>query len=281
MRTLTDGPRLAGTQIKISNVASKRFLTGFTLVELLVVIAIIAVLMAIFLPALRKAKEQAQRVACMSNLKNLNLAWMMYADDHDGRIPSGGTYGAMSWVNHAALAIRENREDQITAIKRGVLWPYTKELGVYRCPTAPKEEARTYVMPDSYAHQPRELHLCKTHGADESMLLRNRDSIKRPSERMTFLGEGYATPETWSIFYKEQRWWDLVPIRHGMGTTISFADVHVEYWKWKDKRTQEFGKKGYALEDPWQASYWRQIQRGNEDITRLVKAIWGRVGWRE
>ena len=254
---------------------------GFTLIELLVVIAIIAVLMGILLPSLNRAREIGKRANCMSNLKNLTLIWVMYADDHDGRIPAGGTHGAVSWVDHTGLAVKKNREDQIAAIKKGVLWPYTKDLGLYRCPTATTVEARTYVMPDSYAYQSHELGLCNTHGADKSMLLKNRNSIKRPAERMTFLGEGYASPVTWSIFYKEPRWWDPVPIRHGMGTCISFADGHVEYWKWKDDRTREFGREAYALEDPDQASYWRELQPGNEDIARLVRAIWGRVGWIE
>ena len=62
-----------------------RNLKGFTLIELLVVIAIIAVLMAILMPALNKAREQWQRIVCKSNLKNYTLATQMYADDNDDR----------------------------------------------------------------------------------------------------------------------------------------------------------------------------------------------------
>jgi prepilin-type N-terminal cleavage/methylation domain-containing protein len=253
---------------------------AFTLIELLVVIAIIALLMAILMPTLNRAREQGRRATCMSNLKNLTLIWVMYADDHDGRLPAGGTNGAVSWVNHDGLQIKKHREDQILAIQRGVLWPYTKDLGLYRCPTATPVEARTYVMPDSYAYQPHELGLCNTHGASPSMLLKKRDNIKRPAERMAFLDEGFASPVTWSIFYRQPRWWDPVPVRHGMGTCVSLADGHVEYWKWSDERTREFGLKSLDLEDPDQASYWREVQDENADITRLVKSIWGRVGWK-
>ncbi len=64
---------------------------AFTLVELLAVISIIAVLLAILMPSLRKAKEMAARVACLSNQKQLGLAWVMYAQDNDNRIVYGGT----------------------------------------------------------------------------------------------------------------------------------------------------------------------------------------------
>ena len=62
---------------------------GFTLIELLVVIAIIAILMAILMPALNRAREQGKRAACLSNLKQLTLSWIMYADENDDRIVSG------------------------------------------------------------------------------------------------------------------------------------------------------------------------------------------------
>jgi len=68
---------------------------GFTLIELLVVIAIIALLMAILMPALKRAKEQGERAVCLSNLKQLGLAWILYADDNEDKLVSceaGGTW---------------------------------------------------------------------------------------------------------------------------------------------------------------------------------------------
>ena len=255
---------------------------GFTLIELLVVIAIIALLLSIMMPSLQSAKEKAKRIYCMSNLKNFTLIWIMYADNHDGRVPDGGTgydecgysivdYRDVPWPwTDAPIELQEE------ALKKGVLWPYVETVKAYRCPTAGINEARTYVMPDSYSTC---IDLSGTHGASEQMIIRNREQIKRPSSRMTFLDEGIASPVTWSIHYDQSRWWDPVPIRHGMGTTIGFADSHTEYWKWKDPRTIEWGKHCYSLENPDDASYERPIHEDNEDIERLVRAIWGNVGW--
>ena len=66
---------------------------GFTLIELLVVITIIALLMAILMPTLNRAREQGKRAACLSNLKQLGLAWILYADDNDDKLVSSEAGG--------------------------------------------------------------------------------------------------------------------------------------------------------------------------------------------
>jgi prepilin-type N-terminal cleavage/methylation domain-containing protein len=82
---------------------------AFTLIELLVVIAVIAVLMAILMPSLHRAREQGKRIVCQGNLKQMSLGWIMYAQENGGKIMSGnpGTGQDACW-GHAG---KEHRKD--------------------------------------------------------------------------------------------------------------------------------------------------------------------------
>jgi prepilin-type N-terminal cleavage/methylation domain-containing protein/prepilin-type processing-associated H-X9-DG protein len=248
---------------------------AFTLIELLVVIAIIAVLMGILMPALSRVREEGKRIACLNNLKSLALVWNIYADGNDESVPSGST-GAGCWVDHTGLGYT-TRNDQELAIRKGLLFPYcSNNIGVYCCPTKKREEARTYSMPEPFANTTAGITMA---GATASMQIRKRTQLKRPGERMLFLDEGACTPATWSIYYSQPKWWDPVPIRHGNGVTVAFGDSHSEYWKWRDSRTVDFGKKAAALANPNDAASWGYVQKDNEDIATIVKAVWGKIGW--
>src|SRR5215831_3459130 len=111
--------------------ASKR---GFTLIELLVVIAIIAILASLLLPALAKAKEKGHAASCKGNLKQLQLAWQLYADDNDGRV-SGNFLTGSDAHNGSGWVLGDAQTDtSATNLTKGDLWKYTGAANLYHCP---------------------------------------------------------------------------------------------------------------------------------------------------
>ena len=114
--------------------------SGFTLIELLVVIAIIAILAAMLLPTLSKAKAKGRGIACINNLKQLDLAWFQYSDDNkDYLCPTAGTANpnSPSWVTGNISA----GEDTLIYVQRGLLWSYVNAAEVYKCPADPRKTA--------------------------------------------------------------------------------------------------------------------------------------------
>src|SRR5258708_4210745 len=121
---------------------SSKYSQGFTLIELLVVIAIIAILASMLLPAMAKAKTKAQGIQCMNSHRQLMLAWRMYSEDNQERIPyayasAAGANNKFAWVMGILDFNGGNPSNwnPDTDIRKSPLWPFCgNSIAIWRCP---------------------------------------------------------------------------------------------------------------------------------------------------
>jgi prepilin-type N-terminal cleavage/methylation domain-containing protein len=249
---------------------------AFTLIELLVVIAIIAILMAVLMPALQRAREQGKRAVCLNNTKTLVLAWIMYAEANDGGIPRAAATEDPAytdcWIRKppGTLPIEAPEEEQLEALRAGVLFAYTQDVKVYRCPVAMRREMRTY----SIVHA--------MNGGDlrqDAPVCQNILNLKHPGTRIVFIDDyGEDWDAAWAVHYSQPKWWNPIPMRHGKGTVASHADGHSEFHSWTDPRTIDWAQLSWQ-EAEAQRGGALTTQPGNEDLQKIQKACWGELGY--
>jgi len=233
---------------------------AFTLIELLVVISIIAILAALLLPSLGRAKEEGRRINCVSNQRQLTICWEMYADDNQGILApnnwidyvggaSGGDNKSISWCNGNALM-----DTTTSNLQSGLLFPYDRSVGIYHCPSdmstivdangnpLPQARTRSYNMSQSVNGLGLYVDPALNSGFPVDVTQPCFEKLTQvtnppPARLFVFIDEneltlfddqfGYPMPN-----YGYGVWFDMPSNRHNQSANLSFADGHVETWHW-------------------------------------------------
>jgi len=250
----------------------------FTLVELLVVIAVIAILAALLLPALNKAKQKAQTIACLNSLKQLQLCWHMYTHDNDDVIPPnnfvytitmGGTNtpilgeDEMTWCR----GIAPLDTNPITAAT-SLLFIYNQNAAIYHCPA---DQSTINGHPDTLRKRSYNMSNSANCAADNHF--RKYSEIKISTALFVFIDtdENDIWDSTFGVIpydypYWSDYWLDIPADRHQQGCNLTFADGHAEHWKWRaPKNVLTLGDPAYNDDDL-------------QDLRRLQQCIKGAGG---
>jgi len=210
---------------------------GFTLVELLVTLAIIGGLAALLLPALVNTKEQARRIQCTSQLKQLQLAYLSYTADHQQRLPPNGGRPdaeghwrslAQAWCGPSAAPV----DADTSALKAGVLFPYVGNDLLYRCPSDRSTVEATPAGETPLRTRSYALNGCLNGYSNEwYRLVRSLSEVTTPAVVLAFMDEHERTIDDGHFMIH------LPPsphapnrpaLRHGKRTPVSFLDGHCE-----------------------------------------------------
>jgi prepilin-type N-terminal cleavage/methylation domain-containing protein/prepilin-type processing-associated H-X9-DG protein len=176
---------------------------GFTLIELLVVIAIIAILAAILFPVFAKAREKARQSSCLSNVKQLGIALLSYAQDNDEMFhPHRDTAQTYAWMD--------------------IINPYVKNSQIFKCPsgTGPGVRVGTNVnnIYTHYGYNWRQL------GSDTAGSQRSLGSVTMPAETIT-----YSDSVSYVVSYYEHFYYPMAV--HNEGSNVGFVDGHAKWFR--------------------------------------------------
>ncbi len=251
---------------------------AFTLIELLVVVAIIALLMAVLVPALKRAKNQAAAATCLSNMKSMSACWHTYSlENHElmvnGHVPRGIAASPRHWVEAPQVQVGTTytytgekplnstklpREEEILGIRRGLLYPYVDSPDAYHCPAdrssvmfGDKPTAPYGAWWNSYSitglmNGERSRETASFYGGtpDPKSAVKTSEVIS-PGNKVVFLENGDYRGwlmGSWLMNYTTPQWNDPFAIWHGGRSTLGFVDGHAEMHTWEDWSTNENAK---------------------------------------
>ena len=270
------------------------------------VFSIVALLLLANLAAIGTAgRERAKRAVCLSNLRQLTQAWRQFANDHNGQLVNGaagidrasqgqvdkpwvGQAWSDNWNNPNVVYTRFTEQQKKWAIREGTLWPWIGDERVYRCPAGRPHEFVNYSIVDAM----NGLHRTGTYVfrggytrdvgvrvGKTTLWIKNINEIETPppAERMVFIDEGALTPDSFGVHYMYGPWWDDPPGRHNDGVTVSWADGHASYIKWKAAETIEHARQ---YQDYYGGGgFMPQTAEGIKDLDDFRRAVWGWLGY--
>jgi prepilin-type N-terminal cleavage/methylation domain-containing protein/prepilin-type processing-associated H-X9-DG protein len=237
---------------------------AFTLIELLITISIIAILAAILLPVISRARQAAVNVNCLNNERQLQLCWQLYTmDNNDFLVPNNSlafftddtntissTIQGVSWLPDVDAKTEINPSNIIS----GLLFQYNSQLGIYHCPgdlstlevtddgpMLTQSRWRSYNLSQSMNGYPNFPMPGYPNGIGQYIPMWAKLKDVRgpmPQDAFVFIDEDsdaisdaeFGMPT--QPYYQGDVWWDLPSSRHNQGGNLSFADGHVEHWKW-------------------------------------------------